>query len=179
LPTSAATTAKLLCRRLKLFTDGIVAIDGSKFKAVNKRDFVYDDKADEYRCPAGSIAIYRFPAEEAGKVQHKHWSSDCPPCPLKPQCTNSKERRISWWEHEDVLDVVQERLEGAPEAMRLRRQTVEHVFGTLKSWMGSNHFLTKTLPRVGTEMSLQVLAYNLKRVIKLLGAGALIKAMRV
>ena len=144
----------------------------------DKRDFVYDAKADEYRCPAGRIAIYRFTAEEAGKIQHKYWSSDCPQCPMKPQCTKSKERRISRWEHEDMLDVVQERLEGAPEAMRLRRQTVEHVFGTLKTWMGSNHFLTKTLPRVGAEMSLQVLAYNLKRAIKILGAGTLIKAMR-
>jgi hypothetical protein len=97
---------------------------------------------------------------------------------MKTRCTNGKNRRISRWEHEDILDVVQERLEGAPEAMRLRRQTVEHVFGTLKAWMGSNHFLTKTLPRVGTEMSLQVLAYNMMRVIKILGTGALIDAMR-
>lgn len=144
----------------------------------DKRDFVYDAKADEYRCPAGSTAIYRYTAEEAGKIQHKYWSSDCPQCQLKPRCTKSKERRISRWEHEDMLELVQERLEGAPQAMRLRRQTVEHVFGTLKFWMGTNHFLTKTLPRVGTEMSLQVLAYNLKRVIKILGTGALIDAMR-
>ena len=144
----------------------------------DKRDFVYDDKVDQYRCPAGSIAIHRMTSEEAGKIQHKYWSSDCPRCPMKPRCTTSKERRISRWEHEDILDVVQERIEGAPEAMRLRRQTVEHVFGTLKGWMGSNHFLTKTRPRVATEMSLQVLAYNLKRVIKILGTGTLIEAMR-
>jgi transposase len=144
----------------------------------DKRDFVYDDKADQYKCPAGSVAIYRMTSEEAGKIQHKYWSSDCPRCPMKPRCTKSKERRISRWEHEDILDVVQERLDGAPEAMRLRRQTVEHVFGTLKAWMGSNHFLTKTLPRVGTEMSLQVLAYNFKRAIKIIGAGPLIEAMR-
>jgi len=144
----------------------------------DKRDFVYDDKADQYRCPAGSIAIHRMTSEEAGKIQHKYWSSDCPRCPMKPRCTTGKERRISRWEHEDILDVVQERLEGAPEAMRLRRQTVEHVFGTLKGWMGSSHFLTKTLPRVATEMSLQVLAYNLKRVIKILGTETLIRAMR-
>jgi len=144
----------------------------------DKRDFVYDGKTDTYRCPAGSIAIHRMTLEEAGKIQHKYWSSDCPRCAMKPHCTNSKERRISRWEHEDMLDVVQERLDGAPEAMTLRRQTVEHVFGTLKAWMGSNHFLTKTLPRVGTEMSLQVLAYNLKRVIKILGAGSLMAAMK-
>jgi hypothetical protein len=97
---------------------------------------------------------------------------------MKSRCTRSKYRRIARWEHEDVLDVVQGRLEGAPEAMRLRRQTVEHVFGTLKAWMGSSHFLTKTLSRVQTEMSLQVLAYNLKRAIKILGAGSLIAAMK-
>jgi hypothetical protein len=115
----------------------------------DKRDFVYDEKTDTYRCPAGSIAVHRMTSEEAGKIQHKYWSSDCPRCPMKPRCTPGKARRISRWEHEDILDVVQERLEGAPEAMRLRRQTVEHVFGTLKGWMGSSHFLTKTLPRVG------------------------------
>jgi hypothetical protein len=97
---------------------------------------------------------------------------------MKPRCTKGKYRRISRWEHEDILDDVQELLEAAPEAMKLRRQTVEHVFGTLKAWMGMSHFLTRTLPRVRTEMSLQVLAYNLKRAIKILGAGPLIAAMR-
>ena len=144
----------------------------------DKRDFVYDDKADQYRCPAGSIAIHRMTTEEAGKIQHKYWSSDCSGCAMKPRCTTGKERRISRWEHEDILDVVQERLDGAPQAMALRRQTVEHVFGTLKAWMGSTHFLTKRLKRVRTEMNLQVLAYNLKRTIKILGTGALIDAMR-
>ena len=144
----------------------------------DKRDFVYDDKKDEYRCPAGQIAIYRFTSEENGKTLHKYWSSTCPHCPMKPRCTKSKYRRIARWEHEDILDVVQDRLDGAPDAMRLRRQTVEHVFGTPKAWMGSSHFLTRTLPRVRTEMSLQVLAYNLKRAIKILGAGPLIAAMR-
>ena len=144
----------------------------------DKRDFVYDDKADQYRCPAGSIAIHRMTTEEAGKIQHKYWSSDCAGCAMKPRCTAGRERRISRWEHEDILDVVQQRLDGAPQAMTLRRQTVEHVFGTLKAWMGTTHFLTKKLPRVRTEMNLQVLAYNLKRTIKILGTGALIEAMK-
>ena len=144
----------------------------------DKRDFIYDDKKDQYRCPAGQIAIYRFTSEESGKTLHKYWSSTCPQCPMKPRCTKSKYRRIARWEHEGILEVVQDRLDGAPDAMRLRRQTVEHVFGTLKAWMGSSHFLTRTLPRVRTEMSLQVLAYNLKRAIKILGAGPLIAAMR-
>ena len=144
----------------------------------DKRDFIYDERRDEYRCPAGQIAIYRFTAVEDGKTLHKYWSSACPTCPLKPQCTTASNRRITRWEHESVLEMVQERLDGAPEAARLRRQTVEHVFGTLKAWMGPSHFLTKTLPRVRTEMSLQVLAYNLKRAIKVLGARPLIAAMR-
>ena len=144
----------------------------------DKRDFVYDAENDQYRCPAGRIAIYRFTREESGKTLHKYWSSDCPQCPMKSRCTKGKYRRIARWEHEDTLDIVQQRLDGAPEAMRVRRQTVEHVFGTLKAWMGTSHFLTKTLPRVRTEMSLQVLAYNLKRAIKIIGVGPLIGAMR-
>jgi hypothetical protein len=87
-------------------------------------------------------------------------------------------RRISRWEHEDVLEIVQERLDGVPEASRLRQRTVEHVFGTLKAWIGSTHFLTRTLPRVRTEMSLHVLVYNLQRVIKIIGAQELIAEMR-
>ena len=128
--------------------------------------------------PAGQIAIYRYSGEEKGKTLRRYWTSACPNCPIKSKCTPGDYRRITRWEHENVLDLVQERLDGAPEAARLRRQTVEHVFGTLKSWMGSAHFLTKTLPRVRTEMSLQVLAYNLKRAIKILGARPLLAAMK-
>ena len=82
------------------------------------------------------------------------------------------------WEHEAVLDEMQARLDHAPEMMRIRRQTVEHPFGTIKAWMGATHFLTRTIERVSTEMSLHVLAYNMKRVIKLLGSEALMNAMR-
>jgi hypothetical protein len=81
-------------------------------------------------------------------------------------------RRITRWQHEDVLDAMQDRLDRTPNTSRLRRQTVEHVFGTLKSWMGSTHFLTETIPRVRTEVSLHVLAYNIKRFISLLGIEA-------
>ena len=144
----------------------------------DKRDFIYDWRRDEYRCPAGQIAIYRYSGEEKGKTLRRYWTSACPNCPIKSKCTPGDYRRITRWEHENVLDLVQEHLDGAPEAARLRRQTVEHVFGTLKSWMGSAHFLTKTLPRVRTEMSLQVVAYNLKRAIKILGARPLLAAMK-
>ena len=115
---------------------------------------------------------------EGGKTLHKYWSSACPGCHLKEQCTPAPYRRISRWEHEDVLEVVQARLDGAPSAFRLRQCTVEHVFGTLKAWMGASHFQTRTLPRVRTEMSLQVLAYNLRRVIKILGSERLMAEMR-
>jgi transposase len=144
----------------------------------DKRDFIYDERSDVYRCPAGQTAIYRFTAVEDGKTLRKYWTSACPSCHLKPKCTPAPCRRIARWEHEDVLEMVQARLDRAPEASRVRQRTVEHVFGTLKAWMGSTHFLTRTLPRVRTEMSLQVLAYNLKRAIKILGAQNLMLAMQ-
>ena len=97
---------------------------------------------------------------------------------MKEHCTPSSERRVSRWEHEAVLEAMQSRLDQAPEMMRIRRQTVEHPFGTLKSWMGATHFLTRTLDRVSTEMSLHVLAYNLKRVLNVLGSSALMAAMK-
>jgi hypothetical protein len=97
---------------------------------------------------------------------------------MRQQCTTGSQRRIRRWEHEDVLERVQQRLDRKPEAMTLRRRTVEHVFGTLKHWMGSTHFLTRMLANVSTEMSLHVLAYNLKRVMRVLGIGELMAAMR-
>jgi hypothetical protein len=144
----------------------------------DKRDFVYIAETNEYRCPAGQRAIWRFTTIEDGLTIHKYWSSACPHCPIKAQCTTSQYRRISRWEHEQVLDAMQDRLDRTPEASRIRRRTVEHPFGTLKAWMGSTHFLTKTLPKVRTEMSLHVLAYNLKRMMKILGIVALIEAIK-
>jgi hypothetical protein len=129
---------------------------GGKFEGrFDKRDFIYDKECDEYRCPAAQRAIRRFTTVEDGKTLNKYWSSACPGCHLKEQCTPAPYRRISRWEHEHVLEVVQARLDGAPAASRLRQCTVEHVFGTLKAWRGATHFRTRTLPRVRTEMSLQ------------------------
>ena len=108
-----------------------------------------------------------------------YWSSACPRCPMKPQCTTGDYRRVRRWEHEAVLDAMQRRLDRKPDAMTLRRRTIEHVFGTLKHWMGSTHFLTRRLEHVGTEMSLHVLAYNLKRVISVLGMAKTMKAMKL
>lgn len=144
-----------------------------------KADFIYHAEKNEYRCPAGQSLIWRSSRVERGLNLHRYWSSHCGQCEIKAQCTPSTERRVSRWEHEAVLEAMQLRLDQAPDSMRIRRQTVEHPFGTLKAWMGSTHFLTKTLKRVSTEMSLHVLAYNLKRVMKILGTTALMEAMVV
>lgn len=140
-----------------------------------KQDFAYDQEQDAYRCPAGEVLARRMTTLENGQTLHRYWNlASCRACPLKPQCTPAKERRISRWEHEAVLEAMQRRLDREPGAMRIRRQTVEHVFGTIKAWMGATHFKTRRLNNVATEMSLQVLAYNLRRVISLLGVRPLI-----
>jgi len=142
-----------------------------------KADFIFDANKNEYRCPAGETLIWRYSTVERGLKLHCYWSSACPTCILKEKCTQSSQRRVRRWEHEDILDAMQTRLDLAPDSMRIRRQTVEHPFGTLKEWMGATHFLTKTLNHVSTEMSLHVLAYNLKRVMNILGTTALMEAM--
>lgn len=144
-----------------------------------KADFIYIAKNDEYRCPAGQRAIYRFSRFEGNLDLRLYWSSACPSCTLKKQCTTSSFRRIRRWEHEAVVERMQQRLDRKPDAMTLRRSTIEHVFGTLKHWMGSTHFLMKTMAHVGTEMSLHVLAYNLRRVMSVLGIAKTMKAMRL
>ena len=144
----------------------------------DKRDFRYIAADDEYQCPAGQRAIWRFTTIEQGMTIHKYWSSACPRCPIKAQCTTGDYRRIARWEHEAILEAMQARLQQMPQASRIRRQTVEHTFGTLKAWMGATHFLTKTLPRVSAEMSLHVLAYNLKRAMQIVGIRPLMAAIQ-
>jgi transposase len=152
---------------------------GSKAEGrFGKQDFVYMAKDDEYRCPAGQRLIKHMTTVEHGMILHSYWCSVCPACPMKAQCTTGQERRVKRWEHEALIDAMQARLDRDPNKMRVRRQTVEHPYGTIKAWMGATHFLTKTLGRVSTEMSLHVLAYNLKRVMKILGTGALMEAIR-
>ena len=126
---------------------------------------------DVYRCPAGEQSTYRFTAEEHSKTIRRYWTTVCPKCPLKSRCTTGPERRIPRWEHEHLLEAVQERLDASPEAMRVRRETVEHPFGTVKARMGATHFLTKTLSKVDTEMALSVLAHNLTRVMNNVGVN--------
>ena len=143
-----------------------------------KQDFVYVAAEDVYRCPVGEKLTFRFAGMDDGKLMRRYWTSACSECPLKAQCTTGPERRVSRWEHEAVLETVQARLDRAPEAMTVRRSTAEHLFGTIKCWMGATHFLTMTLPKVATEMALNVLAYNMKRVMNILGVRPLLAAMR-
>jgi transposase len=144
-----------------------------------KQDFRYVEADDVYVCPAGERLSYRFTNVEKGMRLRRYWSDACQGCAIKDRCTRGKERRITRWEHEHVVEAVERRLDERPEAMRLRRQTVEHPFGTIKAWMGATHFQMKTLQKVGTEMALHVLAYNLKRVMAILGIGPLIAALAV
>lgn len=143
----------------------------------DRRDFVYERESNSYICPAGEKLTYRMTTKEAGKVLHRYWTSDCGSCAIKAYCTSGKERRISRWEREDVLERAQERLDRRPNAMIVRRSTVEHPFATIKAAMGATHFKMKTLKHVATEMALHVLAYNLKRVMAILGVRELLRAM--
>ncbi len=142
-----------------------------------KQDFRYLAEDDTYLCPAGERLVYHYTNQERGLTLRRYWTTACRNCAIKDQCTTGKERRITRWEHEHVLDAVQQRLDEHPEKMRTRRETVEHPFGTIKYWMGYTHFQMKTLKRVATEMALHVLAYNLKRVINIMGIRPLIAAM--
>jgi hypothetical protein len=142
------------------------------------QDFIYDAENDRYACPAGEFLTKgKIRSDRRDDMDHYRNLTACLTCGLKPQCTTDKVKRQKRWEHEAVLDRMQARLDRMPEAMIMRRQTVEHPFGTLKAWMGSTHFLTKTLEKVKTEMSLHVLAYNMKRMINIFGVKPLMQAI--
>jgi transposase len=143
------------------------------------QDFIYDTERDRYTCPAGHhLTKGQSRSDRAGDIdQYRHLTA-CFTCPLKPRCTAEKVKRVKRWKHEGVLDAMQARLDRMPDAMLVRRQTAEHPFATLKAWMGSTHFLTRTLDKVRTEMSLHVLAYNIKRLIAILGVAPLLQAIR-
>jgi transposase len=143
-----------------------------------KQDFAYLPTEDVYRCPAGEKLSYRYTNVENGRTLRHYWTGACRHCPLKSQCAKEPVRRIKRWEHERLLEAVQQRLDANPQAMRLRRETVEHPFATLKMRMGATHFLMKRLPKVATEMALHVLAYNLTRVMNIIGVQPLLAAMR-
>jgi transposase len=169
----ACDLAKITVTLPKPMTSGAKA-DGR----FGKQDFVYLPTEDVYRCPAGEKLSYRFTNEENGRTLRHYWTTACPTCPLKSQCTPASLRRITRWEHEHVLEAVQRRLDENPQAMRQRRETAEHPFATLKMRMGATHFLMKRLPKVATEMALHVLAYNLTRVMNIMGVQPLLAVMR-
>ncbi len=159
----------------------IPKVDTSESKArgrYGKSDFDYDARRDVYRCPAGERLSYRFDSEEKGKTLRVYMTSQCSACSLKDKCTTGNARRIKRWEHEHVLEAAAAELAKNPDAMRLRKQLVEHPYGTIKHWMGSTHFLMKRLPNVQTEMSLHVLAYNMRRAINILGVPAMMAALQ-
>jgi len=144
-----------------------------------KDDFAYDAKKDIYICPANEVIPYNYSVEDSGKRMHCYVSVlTCRACSIRSQCTTSKTRRIKRWEHEGKLDEMDDMLHAWTMSMNIRKSTVEHPFGTIKSWMGATHFLTKRLKNVGTEMNLNVLAYNLKRMINIIGQAALIEAIK-
>jgi len=143
-----------------------------------KQDFRYLADEDVHICPAGERLTYHYTNEENGLTLHRYWTNVCQACAIRERCTTGKERRITRWEHEAVLEAVQRRLDENPQAMRQRRETVEHPFGTIKSWMGATHFLMKRLKNVRTEMALNVLAYNLTRVMNIIGIRPLMAAIR-
>jgi hypothetical protein len=142
-----------------------------------KQDFRYVAAEDVYICPAGQRLVYSFTTEDNGLVLRRYRTNACRSCAIKHNCTTAKERLISRWEHEAVLETVQARLDRHPEKMTVRRSTAEHPFGTIKCWMGATHFLVKRLPKVKTEMALNVLAYNMKRVMAILGVVGLREAL--
>jgi transposase len=143
------------------------------------QDFAYVADQDAYRCPAGNLLPHHMTTVEKGLTLHRYWDrASCQACALKPQCTPSVERRITRWEHEDIIEAMQRRMDLAPSAMRARRRIVEHPFGTIKSWMGNPHLLMRRLKNVKTEIGLHVLAYNMKRVMQVLGARPLMAAMQ-
>ncbi|MBT4450579.1 MAG: transposase [Gammaproteobacteria bacterium] len=146
----------------------------------NRSQFKYDAGRDSYICPAKQELSYRFTTVEKGLMLKKYWAYDptCRACQMKPQCSNSKQsRRITRWIHQKRLEKMESQLNSMPESVLIRKQTVEHPFGTIKCWMGSTHFLTRRFKNVRTEMSLHVLAYNLKRMMSILGPQELIAAM--
>ncbi|APG90626.1 IS1182 family transposase [Sinorhizobium americanum] len=141
-------------------------------------DFIYDAETDRYTCPAGEhLTRGKVRSDRRDNIDQYRNLTACLTCALKSRCTPDKIKRLKRWQHESVLDKMQARLDRMLEAMTIRRQTVEHPFGTLKAWMGSTHFLTRTLDQVKTEMSLQVLAYNMKRMINIFGVKPLMEAI--
>jgi len=150
-----------------------------KLGLFGKEDFVYDRQNDLYVCPAGKKLPFRFATTEKGRDIKYYFDAACTHCNIKAKCTRTKKggRRITRWVDEDILDDMERRVQERPEMTKLRKTLVEHPFGTIKRWMGVQPFLTRGLPQVKTEMSLSVLAYNMKRAMNILGVKQLIHSL--
>lgn len=143
----------------------------------SQADFKYDAERDVYICPTENELIYRYTREEDGLSVGRYWTNECQHCPVKSRCTTGKERRVTHWEYEHLVDEMRDRLRSASDLMTQRRSTVEHPFGTIKAWMGTTHFLMRRLKNVRTEMAQNVLAYNIKRMIAMIGNRGLMAAI--
>jgi Transposase DDE domain len=143
-----------------------------------KQDLIHLPDENAYLCPAKEKLTYRCTTDENGQKLHRYWTNACGQCLLKAKCTSGKERRITRWEHEDIVEAAQKRLVANPDAMRTRREMAEHQFGAMKMRMGATHFLCKTLPKVATYMALCVLTYNLTRVMNIVGVEKLLEAIK-
>jgi transposase len=143
-----------------------------------KEKFVYEPDGDGYRCPAHERLDFRFESEENGKKFRYYWTQACPGCALKARCTTDPRfHRIKRWEHEGIVERIEQRVRANPLIMKLRKQIVEHPFGTIKFWNDQRHFLMRGLDKVKGEFSLSTLAYNIKRAINVLGVRALLAAL--
>lgn len=154
-----------------------VTSSNRKMGLYDRRDFIYVEVDDEYKCPAGERLPRQTKTTQGNMLMYRYWSKNCGSCSLKPNCTIGKERRVTRWEHGKVIEIHERRMEQNPTMMQLRKRTVEHPFGTIKSWMGMTHFKTKRLKNVATEISLHVLAYNITRMINIMGVKPLIRAI--
>ena len=141
----------------------------------SKEDFRYDPQQDCYWCPADEKLTYRFQTTEKDREIKYYATSACAQCAIRAQCTRNKGgRRITRWVDEDLLDEMERRVLESPEKMKLRKRLAEHPFGTIKHHWDQGHFLTRKLPNVRAEI---VLAYNIKRAIKILGVQRMIEAL--
>lgn len=144
-----------------------------------KDDFRYIRRSDCYLCPAGKRLTFSFQGHELGRDIRYYATSACSRCPMRPQCTQKKSggRRITRIADEWALDDMERRIRSHPKILERRKEIVEHPFGTMKRSMNQGYFLTRGLNKVKTEMSLTVTAYNIKRVLNILGAKRMVQAL--
>jgi len=144
-----------------------------------KERFTYDPAADAYHCPGGRLLDTRYRSVTRGHVSIQYSSpAACAACTIRARCTGGRWRRINRWENEVVLERMARRLAARPGILNVRRETVEHPFGSIKQWMNQGAFLMRGLEKVRAEFSLTALAYNLRRAITLVGIPGMIQAVK-